>query len=213
MTKEKICVKILRKIDSLSEVDTVNLKSKINVPNFITSMRVLGAIAMAFTKMFTPEFYAIYTFCGITDVLDGFIARTTKKTTEFGAKLDSVADLLFYGIMLIKLLPEMLGAMPNAMPWMIVTLILVRLVSYGIAALKHKKFASLHTYMNKLTGLGGFSMPYLIKFAPQPIVYTIVYVIAMIAAIEELVIHVCATTYKSANKTFIKVVKSRKYND
>lgn len=121
--------------------------------------------------------------------------------------------MLFYGIMLIKLLPEMLGAMPNAMPWMIVTLILVRLVSYGIAALKHKKFASLHTYMNKLTGLGGFSMPYLIKFAPQPIVYTIVYVIAMIAAIEELVIHVCATTYKSANKTFIKVVKSRKYND
>lgn len=190
----------------------MNLKDKITVPNCITSLRIVGALCMGlpYFEILSPQFFVIYTFCGITDVLDGFIARMTKKTTEFGAKLDSVADLLFYGIMLIKLLPEMLGAMPKAMPWMIASLLAVRLVSYSIAAFKHKKFASLHTYMNKLTGMGGFSMPYLIKFIPQSIVYTIVYVIAMIAALEELTIHIYTATYKTKNRTVITAVKGEK---
>ncbi|MBQ8002989.1 MAG: methylated-DNA--[Clostridia bacterium] len=190
----------------------MNLKEKITVPNCITSMRILGALCMGlpYFEILSPQFFIIYTLCGVTDVLDGFIARMTKKTTEFGAKLDSVADLLFYGVMLIKLLPRMLGAMPNAMPWMIVTLLAIRVVSYSIAAFKHKKFASLHTYMNKLTGLCGFSMPYLIKLLPEVGVYTTVYIIAMIAACEELTIHVYTATYKTKNRNVITAVKGEK---
>lgn len=193
----------------------MDIKSKITVPNCITSLRIIGAICMAFPyfEILTPQFFWIYTFCGVTDVLDGFIARMTKSTSEFGSKLDSVADLLFYGIMLIKLLPMMLSAMPVAMPWMIATLIAVRLVSYGIAAFKHKKFASLHTYMNKLTGLGGFSMPYLIKFVPQPVVYSVVYAIGMMAALEELTIHLYTPTYKTGNRTVMKAVKNKKLGE
>ncbi len=192
------------------EKKSIDIKSKITVPNCITSLRLIGAVCMAFTQILTPEFFWVYTLCGLTDVLDGFIARMTKKTTEFGARLDSIADLLFYGIMLIKLLPRMLKNMPNAMPWMIVTLVTLRLISYGIAAIKHKKFASLHTYMNKLTGLAGFSMPYMIHFFQDHIVYTVVYVIAVIAALEEIIIHVKTPIYNTTNRHVIKVVKDNK---
>ena len=42
----------------------------------------------------------IYTFAGLTDVLDGWLARKTGRASEFGARLDSVADLLFYSVLL-----------------------------------------------------------------------------------------------------------------
>lgn len=187
----------------------MDIKSKITVPNCITSVRLIGAICMCFTKIFTPEFYVIYTLCGITDVLDGFVARMTKKTSEFGAKLDSVSDLVFYGVMLFKLLPRMLEAMPEAMPVMIASLLVLRVCSYTIAAFRYKKFASLHTYMNKASGFSCFLMPYLIwANVPERIVYCIVYAIALIAGLEELIIHSTVQNYTRGNRTAIKTVKS-----
>ncbi len=186
----------------------MNIKSKINVPNCITSLRIIGTFIMIFTTIFSREFYIVYTICGVTDVLDGFVARITKKTTEFGAKLDSVADLFFYGTMLFKLLPEMLSAMPNAMPVMIASLVALRVCSYLIAAFRYKKFASLHTYMNKASGFSCFVMPYLIWMnVPENIVYSIVYGIAVVAGLEELLIHSSAQNYTRGNRTVITAVK------
>lgn len=191
----------------------MNIKSKINAPNCITAVRIIGAFVMMFTTIFTKEFYIIYTLCGITDVLDGFVARMTKKTTEFGAKLDSVADLLFYGTMLVKLLPEMLKAMPNAMPVMIASLLMLRICSYLIAAFRYKKFASLHTYMNKASGFFCFIMPYMINFIPQNVVYSIVYGVALAAGLEELLIHSSAQNYTRGNRTVITAVKDGNDNE
>ncbi len=191
----------------------MDIKSKITVPNCITSVRIIGAVCMAFTKIFTTEFYIIYTLCGITDVLDGFIARMTKKTTEFGAKLDSVADLLFYGVMLIKMLPRLFGALPNVMPYMVASLLAIRVCSYMIAAFRYKKFASLHTYMNKASGFCCFLMPYAVQFAPEAVVYWFVYSIALIAGLEELIIHSSAVDYTRGNRTAITVVKDGKNSE
>lgn len=191
----------------------MKIKEKLTIPNFITSLRLIGAVVMAFIPFLSTPFYVVYTFCGITDVLDGFVARMTKKTSEFGAKLDSVADLLFYGIMLFKLLPMMLSDMPNAMPVMIATLLAVRVCSYLIAAFRYKKFASLHTYMNKASGFSCFLMPYLLNFMPHDVVYIIVYAIAMIAGLEELIIHSTAQNYTRGNRTAIKTVKEGNSNE
>lgn len=193
----------------------MNIKDKITLPNCITSMRLLGAIGMIFTPIFSTQFYILYTFCGITDVLDGFVARMTKKTSEFGAKLDSVADLLFYFILVLKLYKELMEFW--LMPIMFISLILIRIASYSIAAIKYHKFASLHTYMNKLTGFAVFTIPYILMpslvekgFINPNIVYLVVYVIAMLAAIEEIFIHLSAGSYKTKNRTVIKVVKDNK---
>lgn len=75
------------------------------LPNFVTGLRMVGTFLLLFTKAFSPAFYVVYSICGISDVLDGFLARRTGATSEFGARLDSVADLLFYTVMMIKILP------------------------------------------------------------------------------------------------------------
>ena len=69
------------------------------LPNFVTGLRMVGTFLLLFTKAFSPAFYVVYSICGISDVLDGFLARRTGTASEFGARLDSVADLLFYTVL------------------------------------------------------------------------------------------------------------------
>ena len=41
----------------------------------------------------------------MSDMLDGYIARKSKTESELGSKLDSMADLIFIIVAMIKILP------------------------------------------------------------------------------------------------------------
>lgn len=111
----------------------------------------------------TPLFITVYTLTGVTDVLDGAIARKYGTTSELGAKLDSIADLLFYTLILIMIFPTMWVTLPKKNWVMVAAILTVRGVSYGMAAVKYHRFAAMHTYMNKATGLMVFGVPYAIE--------------------------------------------------
>ena len=51
-------------------------------------------------------FYALYLLGGLTDMIDGTIARKTGSVSEFGAKLDTVSDLCFAVVSFLKILPR-----------------------------------------------------------------------------------------------------------
>lgn len=175
--------------------------SRKNIPNFITSLRIIGTICMLFLDELSKPFYVVYTFAGISDVLDGWIARKLKVSSEFGAKLDSIADLLFYSIMAIKILPILIKKLPVEL-WIAVGIILLlRLCSYFIVAWKYKRFASLHTYMNKLTGAGVFLIPYAILLPIFVPFCTVLSLIAGIATCEEFLIHLRSKEYHSNVKS------------
>ncbi len=73
--------------------------------NIITGCRIAGSILLLYFPAFSPGFYALYLFCGLTDMIDGTIARKTNTVSEFGSKLDTVADFGFVVTCLFKLLP------------------------------------------------------------------------------------------------------------
>ena len=75
--------------------------------NFITGIRILLSFILLFTKIFSPTFYAAYIIAGISDVLDGIVARKFNLQSSFGEKLDTIADICFVGVTLYKLLPAM----------------------------------------------------------------------------------------------------------
>ena len=75
---------------------------------------------MPFFALPSTGFYVVYTFGGLTDAVDGTVARKLKLESEFGAKLDSVADLLFYAVMLLKLLPHLIRLLPAWLWWSVV---------------------------------------------------------------------------------------------
>jgi len=87
------------------------------VPTTLTLMRI------AFIPVFVAVFYlpydwvhiattAIFVFAGVTDWLDGYLARRLGQTSRFGAFLDPVADKLMVAVVLVFLVT----ANPN--PWM-----------------------------------------------------------------------------------------------
>lgn len=178
-------------------------KRHINTANVITTLRIVGTPVLLFLRPLTVEFIIAYSLTGVTDVLDGLVARMTHTVSELGARLDSVADLVFYTVMLVKIFPELWAALPMGVWVLVGAVLIVRGCAYAVAAVKYRCFASQHTYLNKLTGAAVFLAPYVLAFAPHCIVGYCwgVAAVAMLASLEELVIHLVSREYDAKVKT------------
>ena len=66
--------------------------------NLITCIRILCAAALSFLHALSPAFYALNLLAGVSDILDGFVARRTNTTSSLGAKLDTLADIAFAAV-------------------------------------------------------------------------------------------------------------------
>ena len=73
--------------------------------NTITFLRIAVSIVLLFCPVFSPAFYVFYIVAGVSDMLDGFVARKTNTANRFGARLDTIADFVLVVVCLIKLLP------------------------------------------------------------------------------------------------------------
>lgn len=171
-------------------------KRRFRLPNCITVLRMAGTLCLLFTRPLSPAFLVIYTFTGLTDVLDGYIARKTHTESELGAKLDSIADLLFYAVMLFMLFPTLWELLPTALWCTVGVTLLLRFSSYMTAAVKYHRFASMHTYMNKITGGMVFLIPYILTQPFAVYVCWVICVIAAAASAEELLIHLREKEYR-----------------
>ncbi len=174
--------------------------TKEQIPNMITTFRILGTLLLAAAPTLSPAFFVIYSLCGISDVLDGFIARKTNSMSELGAKLDSVADLLFYSVMVIKMMPLLIKYLPAVSWYMLWGVVLVRILIYVIVGIKCHKFSSLHTYLNKFTGLVTFLIPYMIQSTIFACYSVFGCSIAALATAEEILIHI----FKKDSHTNVK---------
>ena len=172
------------------------------LPNCISILRMVGTLCLLGTAPLSTSFFVIYTLTGVTDVLDGWLARRTGTESALGARLDSIADLLFYAVMLGKLLPALLRRFPAALWYVVGAIVLIRLASYGVAAWKYRTFASLHTYLNKLTGAVVFLLPYVLAASAGIAYGWAVCLLALAAAVEEWMIHLCRAEYCADRKSF-----------
>lgn len=180
-----------------------------NMADTVTTMRMAASLFLLFIPLKSIWFLVIYTFAGLTDVLDGWLARKTGRASEFGARLDSVADLLFYSVLLTRLFPVLYQMLPGVIWYAVSGIVLVRLASYVTAAVKYHRFASLHTWLNKLTGAAVFLLPYVL-FDSNIVVYSwAVCIIAFAASAEELAIHLLRTDYIANRKSILERGTSR----
>ena len=156
--------------------------------NVITLIRIVLAICLLFIRKYSLLFLSIYSICGFTDILDGYIARKTKTESNFGARLDTIADLLFFIVMFIIMFDILLKDIKIII--FAIIILLIRIISIIILFKKYNKFAILHTYTNKLTGLMLFFIPFFIYLDNTNIMMYIIGVVALFSSIEELVINI-----------------------
>lgn len=155
----------------------------INLANGITFLRILCSLALLFCKPLSPPFYALYAVAGLSDILDGRIARKTNTATKFGAKLDTFADIVFTAICLIKLLPVL-----DVPVWFYIWIAVIAFIkAANIAAgyIRQKEFISVHSVINKLTGGILFVFPLTLTWIDLRYSAAVVCAVATTAAVYE----------------------------
>ena len=125
--------------------------------NVITGLRILVSAVLLFCPVFSPIFYVLYLIAGLSDMVDGIIARKTDSVSEFGSRLDGVADFVFVAVCLIRVLPVL-----DIPIWLYVwtaVIFFVKIINIISGYVMQKKYVAVHTTMNKATGVLLFMLP------------------------------------------------------
>lgn len=151
--------------------------------NIITGFRILCSIFLLFIPAFSPEFYILYLVAGFTDMIDGTIARKTNSASEFGSKLDTIADTVFVAVCMIKLLPVL--EIPTWLWIWIGVIAIIKFFSIISGYIIQKKIVVKHTIMNKVTGAVLFILPLTLSVIDLKYSGGFICIIAILAALQE----------------------------
>lgn len=182
----------------------VKVNHVLTAANGITLLRIAGTVGLIFPTALSPLFLGLYTLTGLTDALDGWVARKTGTAGDFGARLDSIADLIFCAVMIIRLFPVLSEKLSVQIWYAVAAIVLVRLGAYCTAAIKYRRFVALHTWLNKLTGAAVFLLPYILITSWGVRYSWAVCVLAFAASLEELAIHLSRKSCCADTKSFFQ---------
>ncbi|MGN1399351.1 MAG: CDP-alcohol phosphatidyltransferase family protein [Erysipelotrichaceae bacterium] len=152
--------------------------------NVITGLRIVFSLALLFCESLSLPFIVLYLLAGISDMLDGFLARMTNTVSEFGSKFDTVADCVFFAVCVIKL-----RALLNMDIWLVCWIGfigIIKMINVGLGFIIHKSFVAIHSMMNRITGIILFILPLTLKAVELKYSAGAVCLIATFAAIDEM---------------------------
>ena len=95
----------------------------LNIPNALTALRALGVPVFLYLFLIAEQpiaSFVVIALGGITDYLDGKVARALNQTSDFGAKFDPTVDRLYIAAVIIAL------AIKDYLPWSLVIAIIAR---------------------------------------------------------------------------------------
>ena len=157
------------------------MSDKTHLPNAISILRIAGSVSLLFCNVTRWPFWVLYALCGISDMVDGWLARKLHAETEAGAIWDSVADIVFVACCATRLLPVL-----EIPVWLCIwagVIVFIKIVNQISALFVCKRFCFLHTVANKLTGFLLFLTVPTMFWSMIPI--SIVAAIATFAAVQE----------------------------
>ena len=155
----------------------------LSAANIITACRIVGSLILLPLSLPSVGFRLTYLLCGLSDMIDGTVARKTNGATAFGAKLDTAADFTFFAVSICKLYPIL-----HLPAWLWVWASCIFAVKIGNLCaewLCRKTLLSRHTRANKLTGLLLFLLPLTVTHLDIQYTAPIVCTAATVAAIQE----------------------------
>ena len=141
------------------------------------------SVLLIITEAFSAAFYIIYICCGISDMLDGVVARKSKNESKIGARLDSASDIVFFIVAIIKILP-VLNLSKGIIIWTVI-IALIKVTNVICAYICYKKLVLPHTIANKITGFILFIAPFIILNTNSIVFEIIICSIATFAAVQE----------------------------
>lgn len=151
--------------------------------NALTITRIILSLVLLVPPALSPAFLVLYVIAGLTDMLDGLVARRTGTQSDIGAKLDSIADLVFAAVCLAKILPAI--AVPIWLWVWVVLIALVKAVNVASGYAMERRLVMPHTTANKIAGLAAFLVPLALPFVGISIPAIPACAIAVFATVQE----------------------------
>ena len=153
------------------------------IPDLLSMSRIVLCLPLLLVDAMTVPFWVLYLIVGLTDMLDGFLARRWGVESEFGARLDSLADFVFVLAVGYKLFPYL--KLPATLWMMIGFIALMKMINAISSFVVKHRIEFLHTKANKLTGFLIFIGMMAIGQSYFVSVAWIISCIALFAAIQE----------------------------
>jgi cardiolipin synthase (CMP-forming) len=122
------------------------------VANLVTGSRIVLAVPgywFGLTPSGLPWLAVVVAVAGLSDLVDGTIARRFDRPTKFGAALDPVADGFFYGAVAAGLAVG--GAYPFWLAWVVIARYTVPALVGGLLVLLRKLPSLRHTFFGQLS--------------------------------------------------------------
>lgn len=163
--------------------------------NIISATRIIAAISIFFFNKVSYPFVIVYIYCGITDLLDGRIARKLNITSSLGALLDTIGDVLTY-LAFVKIL-----ILQHLIPLGFIVWYIVGMLGNVIAGLIAKKrfgeFYLIHSLFGKALGAVLFILPLMLRVTDKIpnnnyICLSVICVVATLSAFETIYIQLKA---------------------
>jgi cardiolipin synthase len=134
------------------------VRERLNVPNLLSAYRLFAIpfILWAILESRRNAFFILVCVSLVTDILDGWIARRFHLETEFGARLDSLADIAtsltaLLGFVILE------QAFVSAHRVAFASLLVFNLTPQAVCLARFRRPTSLHLYSSKVMGyLQGF---------------------------------------------------------
>jgi len=182
-----------------------------NVPNFLSLYRLLMFPYLLYLGISRQEsLFAIFlTINLITDVLDGLIARCFNMQTEFGARLDSIAD---FGTYIAAIAGVFFFKASDFQPHLGSFFVFISLLclAHILSLVKFRRMPSLHLYSWKIGGyIQGAFFIVLFLFGFYPAFYYLMITWGILAFCEHITIQLIIKEMQSNAKGLYWVLKNK----
>ena len=151
--------------------------------NLITCIRIALSAALLFCPALSPAFYTLYIAAGLSDMIDGAVARKTGTVSAFGSRIDTLADIIFVAVCLMKLLPVL--HVPVWLSIWIAVIACIKAANIAVGFIRQREFISVHSVINKITGGLLFVFPLTLALIDLRYSAAVVCMAATIAAVYE----------------------------
>ena len=151
--------------------------------NALTFCRIVLSVALLAPPALSPAFLVLYTLAGVTDMLDGYVARRTGAESDLGARLDSIADFVLIVVCLAKILPAI--SVPTWLWIWVAAIALVKAANAISGFVVERRLVMPHTKANKVAGLMIFLVPFTIPFSGIAAPSALACAVATFAAVQE----------------------------
>ncbi|OIP92094.1 MAG: CDP-diacylglycerol--glycerol-3-phosphate 3-phosphatidyltransferase [Syntrophaceae bacterium CG2_30_49_12] len=122
-----------------------------NIPNFLSLLRIIlvPAVVIFLMQGSFSKALIFFTVSGITDAMDGFLARILKQQTIIGSYLDPIADKALLVSCFLAL--SIMGIIPGWLTVIVISRDIIILVGVSIFSMMAISFEIHPTFVSKVT--------------------------------------------------------------